>query len=401
MGAEFVIVAAVLLIAMAGRGSAPVVASSSGSGAPAGGAPDTGKITGAIAGGVSGVLGLLGSGGAVTATGGVTAGTTATVGTVAGGTTAGGTSATLAAGGTALVGGSSVAGGFVLVGVVVLFIIADQVNKALQTAKDFQGALLNTNINARSLHEFEADCVRAFLRARGRTWTEESVRDFRLDRYVSGQKVVAQGWRSVLRTLPVAEDVADLGRIRLMAREFVRWRSVFGYRLIRAWGIPANPPADWGWSSDLLQSVYESQLPNVGNLLGVPHAYNGATIQPRVDPSAVLPSEWELVGTAGEINYPTKVSLTEAELRAARGAALIDALFALRWDTRGIAEADPALYARMVVDALQWNGNTVAGLELRGESLWLDPAGEHSMGKAVAIYPAKIRAGSGGGVVEG
>lgn len=408
-----------LLFALANKREGAVSPSAGGDGS-GGSPPNTGstpqdttlKDIAGVAGAALGLLGsagVLGGGGGAAAAGGgaaVAGGASLTTGGAVG---TGGTAGGAAAGGGGGAAAAAAAGGFVasgaaatsvIVGVIMLFIIADQVNKALETAKDWMGAALALNINAEALNRFEAETIKRYLRTRGQTWTEESVRDFRFDRVIAGQHTKIIGRRRIIRSLPVPNELSDVfPRIRQMGLLYLRWRATYGYRLIKAWRIVANPPPNFGYSADLLGSEYEAQLPGVGNLLGVPFAWQGRTVVPRKDPESVINLDpLELVGATSAYQYPT-VTLTDLEVKMAKFAAICDACLVLRWDTRGL-DGDPILYAKSLCDALQWNGNTVPGLELRGETIWLDPA-EFACGEGVYINPTNIRAGKGGGIREG
>jgi putative flippase GtrA len=403
---------------------------------------------------VSVVAGLAGGGGAAASGGAAAAGGGAAATTGAGGTAAGGGAAATsggaaAGGGGATTGGSVLAGGgggtlagsaletvalgvsaggagatAVIVGIIVAYIIADRVTKAQELDKDWQGYAGGLNINALALNRIETDVSRAWLAARGLSWTETSVRDFRLDRRFAGQKLQSIGYRTVLSTfgqtsrgiatplnrssLRGSLDVIsapppepEWRHIRAIAMEALRLRSMYGYRLIKAWNI-ITPPANWGMTADLLRSEYESALPGVGSLADLPHAVGGATVEPRSDPSQAFPPPMELVGNGVENAWDPSL-VTDEDRKAANLMALVDALAILRWDPRTGIDDDPAFYARAVCDALQWGGNTVDGLELRGEWLWLNPAlfpvPKGSLpGEAVQISPDRLRRGQPYGV---
>lgn len=283
----------------------------------------------------------------------------------------------------------------IIVGVIVAFIIAERINAAQAIDKDWQSYALGLNINALALNQFEASAVAKVLSDSGRTFTVRESRDFRLDRYANGQKIVFQGWRKSFQFIPKPGDELVFSKIRAMAFEYLRWRSVFGYRMIRAWNI-VTPNPDFGWSETLLQSDYERSAGEpCGNLKNVPHAALGNTVVARSDDANPYPPVLELLGSAApKWNYVDGISLTDEEQKFAKLVALVDATSILRWDPRGL-ESDPAHYARVVADALQWGGNTVYGLTLqtgpKGEGLIrLDP---EAFGQEFFINPAGIRAG--------
>lgn len=346
-----------------------------------------GSVVTAVAGAVGGGGAAAGTAGTVAAAGGTTAGTTAGGAAGGAGVTAGtATSAIEIAGAAAL--GSAVAGVGIIVGVMVAYLIADRIVKAQELDKDWQGRALGLNINAWALSSFEAKCVEAIIR--GRSYTVVGARDVRFDRVYAGQKIALRGERPVYRFIPLPGEERIFRRIRMMGLEFLRLRSAYGYRLIRAWGILPRVPANWGMTEDMLRKEYEQLLPGIGSLLDLPHAAGGATVVPRGDYADPNAPPLEQIASASLVT-PDSEPLTPAERGLCNMAAMIDVCSILRWDPRpGIAD-DPAKYADMVCDALQWNGNTVPGLELRGETLWFDPA---FFGPGGTINPAAIRRGS-------
>lgn len=388
-------------------GGSPLPQGSSGSGSTGGSEPPKDPLLDAARGalGVLGTAGTAGGGGAAATAGGSAAGgstaagssTTATAttagtgaaGGVVGGATNGAVAITNAAGQIigAVEAGAGMGAAAVIVGVVVAFIIAKRVADAQEIDKDWQGYLLGLNANGAGLHQFEAMCVRAVIQ--GRTFTERQQRDFRLDRYAPGQKIVFTGYRSAYNFIPMPGERETFKRLRAMAFEYLRLRAGHGYRMIRNWSVIPNPPANWGLSNAALYDEYNAVMPGVGGLASIPHAVGGATIAPRVSDSENPSDPLQLISNEYLTNI-SGITLTAEENQACALVAIIDALRVLKFDPRPAIEADRRWYAGEVLRALSHptDHTPPEGITQAGEALELDP---RVFGARRYIWPARLK----------
>lgn len=370
-----VVVAAVTILALMPRNPSPRAPASPAPSSGDAGAPPSPSLADSIGGVVEAavpVVGTLLGGGTTAATGGAvgggaTATATVTTGTAASsaglGSAASGALATTA--GSAALAGAIGAGSIMLV--LVVIVICDAVVKAQQNEKDWQSALNELNVNARALNRIEYEAVAAILRKQGRTFTTRSVRDWRLDRYLSGSKVVFQGWHASASTMVLpGEDFTLWTMVRAFAYEALRHRAMLGRRMSVALGVTNEP--DFGLSNAKRFTLYDAQEPGLGGLDNVPSAFGGATVAPRLNVSEAAPPVLQLVGD-GRANVAGP--LPDATMKAARLVGLVEASRVLRFDPRG-QEGDGASYARSVLELWSYGGAPLEGVAQDGEFLVTD-----------------------------
>lgn len=309
---------------------------------------------------------------------------------------AGGTTATTAATATATGAGAVSTGAVValtlgnpLAWVVGVF-IGTRVSQGMALHKTWASYLLNLNANAEGLASYEAARMRERLKPG--SYTVESVRDGRLDLYVSGvDPIKFQGFREVFRYVPERDEPEKLWGLRFAAYEYLRVRAAVAYRMLTGWQV-AKPEADFGMSPRKREGLYEAEAPGVGGLDAVPAPW-GKTEAPRQDTTEPWPPVEQLRGV-GIIAAPDYAS--ESDLRAARFAGVLEALQALQWDPRFAIDADAEAYAenvyRTAVEGL--------GLDVGLDGEWLTFPAE-SWGTQVAVSPARIKRRERGAIKVG
>jgi hypothetical protein len=260
---------------------------------------------------------------------------------VGGGSTAGGSggaagAAGAAAGASAVTTGAVIAAAFPIA-YIIGFIVAGEINKALEAAKDLQSLLISKTPSARGLNWFEVMVLKAELDRWGVPYVERSYRDPRTDTYVRGSSVVVKVGRTQLVDVlgtgaPGSSSSADYAlvsryaskavlRARQAALEFLSWRGFWAGRIARQWPGAARLAADAydvppGPSYDYLE-------PGLGGLGMVPDPFSGPRAWP-VDPQSPAPSLAELQPSGGGI-VPA-VDCPDAVIAFARLTALLEVL---------------------------------------------------------------------------
>jgi hypothetical protein len=289
--------------------------------------------------------------------------------------------------------------------VVVVIIIANEINKGQEVDKDWQSQLFYLGANARALNAFEASVLEELLRKQGRTWTTDTVADPRLVRVYLGSKLRAQGWRAVYRAVPAPGDDVMCQWLRAFSLEYLASRAYFGAKMLEGWNISRAPE---GYQLDNVARWTVYNLPpyvnepadptghyaGVGGVCAVPYALGGATMEPRKDGQDPLPSWRELQAPLAA--QTATVELSDAAKRAACLAAFMDACRVLRFDPRPGITNDRAWYAREVLRVLTTGNAYFTGIQVTGTEIHFDAA---TWGANVVIDPAKMQKRESGGVV--
>lgn len=268
----------------------------------------------------------------------------------------------------------------------VYVLIGTIVSRHNQIAKNFNAAVANMAPNARAMHEYERwlfDQFREDNAIPGMVSLKE-VRDGRLDkRWAEGNGYVTlQGWRTVVSYLPApppkGQQPGPLGsrdsmravfrRMRAASLVYLRERAVYGYAIAYNHpGVP-DPTSPQGWSLDAftLEQKYDVNEPGLGGLNQVPLLSGEVEAGFREEPENPYPPVAQLRAYDAAPDFS---GLTEADVQAARFAALLDAICLFKND-QTIDLRSPAEWSNGL---FQWLGQP-PGLERSGRTWKCDPA---------------------------
>lgn len=301
--------------------------------------------------------------------------------------------------------------------------VASKVVEAQERDKDFQSQLLYLNVSAHALNAFEEKATVRIIA--DRPFTTRQQRDQRLDRRLLGSHLALDGWRTTYEFSLQPGEVTKFRKLRWLSLEYLRLRAGHGYRMLRWWKPEVRLPGDvnpttgritgaWGFSQshpgypyDTWQTMYEDplmpgSLPGIGGLYQIPLAALGYTESARLD-DTTYPADVHQLRALLDVSDPiSDVGLVD--LQMVRLAALLEALYVVRWDARPFIDLDAQVYAEDVFNALAAPGATryasngdlmtpgprtpLEGLSVRNGHLITDAT---VFGKAVAINVQAIR----------